>query len=257
MALIPRRQVRATVVGDATRRGRPWNENRPRITRAASDPGLAQSGRAGVRAREGRLEWLGRREAPMSAASPEPMLGLESLSEPHPAGIITLGSTTTIEHSSSRSVQRSGRFLDAPTIVLLIQQNHNGHPTKVPTRRSAPIPRATDRVRRRGECRARRPRDPPGRRVPSPRVRMMTPATIVGARAGSRPGTSRRCSSVIDPSRTPIASRASADSTYPWTFAGSYGSSACAIEASEVAVPATPIARANGCTKLVPARRAR
>ena len=46
-----------------------------RITRAASDPGLAQSGRAGVRARKGQLEWFGRREAPMSAASPEPMLG--------------------------------------------------------------------------------------------------------------------------------------------------------------------------------------
>ena len=51
------------------------NENRPRFQRAASDPGLAQSGRAGVRARKGRLEWSGRREAPMSAASPEPMLG--------------------------------------------------------------------------------------------------------------------------------------------------------------------------------------
>ena len=50
-------------------------ENRPHSQRAASDPGLAQSGRAGVRARKGRLEWLGRREAPMSAASPEPMLG--------------------------------------------------------------------------------------------------------------------------------------------------------------------------------------
>src|SRR5436305_1984096 len=45
----------------------------PASERAASDPGLAQSGRAGVRARKGRLEWLGRREAPMSAASPEPM----------------------------------------------------------------------------------------------------------------------------------------------------------------------------------------
>ena len=53
----------------------PTYENRPHSQRAASDPGLAQSGRAGVRARKGRLEWLGRREAPMSAASPEPMLG--------------------------------------------------------------------------------------------------------------------------------------------------------------------------------------
>ncbi len=53
----------------------PEYENRPHSQRAASDPGLAQSGRAGVRARKGRLEWLGRREAPMSAASPEPMLG--------------------------------------------------------------------------------------------------------------------------------------------------------------------------------------
>ena len=52
---------------------RPLNENRPHFQRAASDPGLAQSGRAGVRARKGRLDWLGRREAPMSAASPEPM----------------------------------------------------------------------------------------------------------------------------------------------------------------------------------------
>ena len=66
-----------------TRDGRTWrsgsrhwrrNENRPLTQRAASDPGLAQSGRAGVRARKGRLDWLGRREAPMSAASPEPML---------------------------------------------------------------------------------------------------------------------------------------------------------------------------------------
>jgi len=45
------------------------------IWRLIRRPGLAQSGRAGVRARKGRLEWLGRREAPMSAASPEPMLG--------------------------------------------------------------------------------------------------------------------------------------------------------------------------------------
>ena len=61
-------------------------ENRPHSQRAASDPGLAQSGRAGVRARKGRLEWLGRREAPMSAASPEPMLGAKD--EPGPAAII-------------------------------------------------------------------------------------------------------------------------------------------------------------------------
>ena len=58
-----------------TRTRAPEYENRPHSQRAASDPGLAQSGRAGVRARKGRLEWLGRREAPMSAASPEPMLG--------------------------------------------------------------------------------------------------------------------------------------------------------------------------------------
>jgi hypothetical protein len=35
-----------------------------RFARAASDPGLAQSGRAGVRAKEGRLVWFERREAP-------------------------------------------------------------------------------------------------------------------------------------------------------------------------------------------------
>jgi hypothetical protein len=63
----------------------PLSENRPHFQRAASDPGLAQSGRAGVRARKGRLEWFGRREAPMSAASPEPMLGWGSLPSPHPA----------------------------------------------------------------------------------------------------------------------------------------------------------------------------
>ena len=64
----------------------PEYENRPHSQRAASDPGLAQSGRAGVRARKGRLEWLGRREAPMSAASPEPMLGTEV--NPGPVAII-------------------------------------------------------------------------------------------------------------------------------------------------------------------------
>ena len=60
----------------------PTYENRPHSQRAASDPGLAQSGRAGVRARKGRLEWLGRREAPMSAASPEPMLGAKDQTRP-------------------------------------------------------------------------------------------------------------------------------------------------------------------------------
>src|SRR5437588_734846 len=66
---------RAAVPLDVSRAA-PEYENRPHSQRAASDPGLAQSGRAGVRARKGRLEWLGRREAPMSAASSEPMCGL-------------------------------------------------------------------------------------------------------------------------------------------------------------------------------------
>ena len=78
------------------------NENRPLTQRAASDPGLAQSGRAGVRARKGRLDWLGRREAPMSAASPEPMSETsETGSTANHSPNQTAG---TIEHSSSSSV---------------------------------------------------------------------------------------------------------------------------------------------------------
>src|SRR5436305_13997969 len=66
---------RAAVPLDVSRAA-PEYENRPHFQRAASDPGLAQSGRAGVRARKGRLEWPGRREAPMSAAIARAYVGI-------------------------------------------------------------------------------------------------------------------------------------------------------------------------------------
>ena len=62
-------------------------------------------------------------------------------------------------------------------------------------------------ARRRRGCRARRPRPARARTRASPRQSRIIPATIVGARSGCRPTTSRRCASVIS------ASRASSSST--------------------------------------------
>src|SRR6185437_11793804 len=67
----------------------------------------------------GRLEWLGRREAPMSAASPEPMKGSEALARFfHPAAIMRAPqgrrNRTFVQFGSSRP----GRFRCAGSALI-------------------------------------------------------------------------------------------------------------------------------------------
>ena len=91
---------------------------------------------------------------------------------------------------------------------------------------------------RRG-CRARRPRSRsrPKARIAS--IRITTPATIVGARSGWRPGISTRSGRGPRRAARACAGSRGAERTWPWTRAGSYGSSPISTAASEVGVPAT------------------
>ena len=120
----------------------------------------------------------------------------------------------------------------------------------LPTLRVSPAVNAVRRSRPLGQSRARRPTGCPARltstrsspNASSTSERMITPATIVGARSGCRPGTARRSSSGVPPGAraAPRASRAPARGPRPARCRRARARDRS--RAHEVAVPATPTA---------------
>ena len=148
----------------------------------------------------------------------------------------------TIEHTSS-----IGRMFDPVGLGLRICRCPGRYLWRTPAGllgQRALVWRA--RARRRAARRARRPRHGRGRRRAAPRCRIATPATIVGARSGCRPRTSRRSRERhLGEAREQQLDLGQLEHVAVHARAGRRARAPASIAASDVAVPATPTACAT------------